>query len=121
MSRISRVFATAATLPIATSLASPAASQEEKDQQLGNVHFATSCNETAQRRFNRGMRYQHSFWYRQSKEIFEQALQADPECRWVVAKVSAVVVPLRSISATKNCATSRACAGSLNRASAGNV
>lgn len=26
------------------------------------------------------MRYEHSFWYRQSKEIFEQALAADPGC-----------------------------------------
>jgi hypothetical protein len=26
------------------------------------------------------MRYQHSFWYRPSKEIFEEALTADPEC-----------------------------------------
>ena len=26
------------------------------------------------------MRYQHSFWYRQSKEIFEEVLKADPEC-----------------------------------------
>jgi hypothetical protein len=76
-------------LAIAMSFASPATSQEEKDQQLGNVHFATSCNETAQRRFNRGMRYQHSFWYRQSKEIFEEALQADPECSiayWGIAQ-----------------------------------
>ena len=54
--------------------------QEETDQRFGTVHFATSCNETAQRRFDRGMRYQHSFWYRESKEIFEEAVKADPEC-----------------------------------------
>jgi tetratricopeptide (TPR) repeat protein len=62
------------------SVQQPAASQEETDQRLGTVHFATSCNETAQRRFDRGMRYQHSFWYRESKEIFEEVLKADPEC-----------------------------------------
>jgi tetratricopeptide (TPR) repeat protein len=62
------------------SMAPPAFGQEESDQRLGTVHFATSCNETAQRRFDRGMRYQHSFWYRESKEIFEEALKADPEC-----------------------------------------
>ena len=55
--------------------------QDETDQRFGTVHFATSCNETAQRRFDRGMRYQHSFWYRESKEIFEEALKADPECQ----------------------------------------
>ena len=62
------------------SVQQPAVGQEETDQRLGTVHFATSCNETAQRRFDRGMRYQHSFWYRESKEIFEEVLKADPEC-----------------------------------------
>ena len=61
-------------------VAPPAMGQDETDQRLGTVHFPTSCNETAQRRFDRGMRYQHSFWYRQSKEIFEEVLKADPEC-----------------------------------------
>src|SRR5712691_10525584 len=62
------------------SVQQPALGQEETDQRLGTVHFATSCNETAQRRFDRGMRYQHSFWYRESKEIFEEVAKADPEC-----------------------------------------
>src|SRR4029079_15411855 len=57
-----------------------ATAQQETDQRLGTVHFVTSCNETAQRRFDRGMRYQHSFWYQSSKEIFEEAIKADPEC-----------------------------------------
>src|SRR5262245_42859656 len=64
----------------ATSFTPPALAQEDTDQRLGTVHFATSCNETAQRRFDRGMRYQHSFWYREAKEIFEEALKADPSC-----------------------------------------
>jgi hypothetical protein len=60
---------------------SPASlAQDNSDKQLGSVHFETSCNETAQRRFDRAMRYQHSFWYRQSQEIFEEALKADPKC-----------------------------------------
>ncbi|MGC0388012.1 hypothetical protein [Bradyrhizobium sp. USDA 241] len=61
--------------------ATPAARAEDgTDEQFGKVHFQTSCNEVAQRRFDRGMRYQHSFWYRPAKEIFEETLQADPEC-----------------------------------------
>jgi Tfp pilus assembly protein PilF len=66
----------------------PVASSQENDRQLGNVHFATSCNEVAQRRFDRAMRYQHSFWYRQSQELFETVLQADPSCgiaHWGIA------------------------------------
>src|ERR1044071_8844363 len=70
------LVATAATL----ALPGPPAVAEENEQQLGTVHFATSCNETAQRRFNRAMRYQHSFWYRQAVEIFEDTLKADPGC-----------------------------------------
>src|SRR6478752_2472140 len=59
----------------------PAARAEDgTDEQFGKVHFQTSCNEAAQRRFDRGMRYQPSFWYRPAKEIFEDTLQADPEC-----------------------------------------
>src|SRR5690242_14414181 len=59
----------------------PAARAEDgADEQFGKVHFQTSCAEGAQRRFDRGMRYQHSFWYRESKSIFEDALNADPAC-----------------------------------------
>jgi tetratricopeptide (TPR) repeat protein len=54
--------------------------QENADQKLGTVHFATSCNETAQRRFDRAMRYQHSFWYSASRDIYQEALNADPDC-----------------------------------------
>src|SRR6266568_5359422 len=77
MFRLASAIAMVAT---AASLTPPALAQEETDQRLGTVHFATSCNETAQRRFDRGMRYQHSFWYRESNEIFEDVLKADPEC-----------------------------------------
>ena len=58
----------------------PGIAQESADQRLGTVHFETSCNETAQRRFDRAMRYQHSFWYTASREIYEEVLKADPTC-----------------------------------------
>ena len=71
----------AATLATAAfGAGSLAFAQDETDQKLGKVHFATTCNEVAQRRFDRAMRYQHSFWYAQSKEIYEEALKADPTC-----------------------------------------
>jgi hypothetical protein len=80
MLKLSITAASAAALATGLSLAIPAFGQEESEQRLGAVHFPTSCNETAQRRFDRGMRYQHSFWYRQSKEIFEDVLKADADC-----------------------------------------
>src|SRR5476651_1835235 len=47
---------------------------------LGKVHFETSCAPEAAAAFDRGMLYQHSFWYRSSQKSFEQALKADPGC-----------------------------------------
>jgi tetratricopeptide (TPR) repeat protein len=77
-----RSASAAAAAAIAASFAcsQPIFAQDETDQRFGTVHFDTSCNELAQRRFDRAMRYQHSFWYRESKEIFEEAIKADPEC-----------------------------------------
>jgi Tfp pilus assembly protein PilF len=70
--------ACAAALALCAIGAAPAVAQG--DAQLGNVHFETSCNEVAQRRFDRAMRYQHSFWYSAARDIYQQAAQADPEC-----------------------------------------
>ena len=50
------------------------------NKQLGKVHFETSCTPAAQKLFNQGMLYQHSFWYRSSQKTFEDALKADPNC-----------------------------------------
>jgi Tfp pilus assembly protein PilF len=82
-------LAAAFAAALATGIAQSAAAQDAAEQRLGAVHFETSCNETAQRRFDRGMRYQHSFWYRASKDIFEDVLKADPDCAiayWGIAK-----------------------------------
>ena len=75
-------------LPLAVALAcaawfgaaAPSVAQDDSEQRLGKVHFPTSCNETAQRRFDRAMRYQHSFWYAASQEIYQDTLKADPDC-----------------------------------------
>ena len=77
--RKSLLTATAGLAALALTSPGPTAAQGEADQQLGNVSFETSCNDVAQRRFNRAMRYQHSFWYGAAKEIFEEVAQADPQ------------------------------------------
>src|SRR3979409_2604687 len=71
-------FAIAVMAAAGFSLAQPALAQSE--EKLGAVNFETSCNPEAQRLFNQGMLYQHSFWYRASQKVFEDALKADPEC-----------------------------------------
>ncbi len=54
--------------------------QTAEQDRFGAVHFATSCNETAQRRFDRAIRFQHSFWYAPARQVFEEAAQADDKC-----------------------------------------
>src|SRR6267154_732138 len=72
-------FAIAATAAVALSFAQPALGQSDRNQ-LGTVHFETSCKPEAQKLFDSGMLYQHSFWYRASQQTFGDVLKADPEC-----------------------------------------
>jgi hypothetical protein len=72
-------FAIAATAAVGLSFAQPALGQSDANQ-LGTVHFETSCKPEAQKLFDGGMLYQHSFWYRASQQAFEDVLKADPEC-----------------------------------------
>ncbi|KAB2849106.1 MAG: hypothetical protein F9K44_08960 [Hyphomicrobiaceae bacterium] len=83
-----KMFVVAASMTIFLSVPQDLAAQKSVDQQLGQVNFETSCNKVAQRRINRAMRYQHSYWYLPAKEMFEEALKADPACaiaQWGVA------------------------------------
>jgi tetratricopeptide (TPR) repeat protein len=78
--RTSVVLAAAGLAALAIGPSQRAAGQSDVDQQLGSVNFEISCNDTAQRRFNRAMRYQHSYWYAAAKEIFEEVAKADETC-----------------------------------------
>src|SRR6195256_797800 len=71
--------ALAITLALSTGLALAQPAHAD-DTTLGKVNFETSCNPEAQKLFNQGMLYQHSFWYRASQRTFEDVLKADPEC-----------------------------------------
>jgi tetratricopeptide (TPR) repeat protein len=73
------ILAIAVTASAAISLAQPAHAQAN-DEKLGTVNFETSCKPEAQKLFNQGMLYQHSFWYRASQNVFEDVLKADPQC-----------------------------------------
>ena len=71
-------LAIAATLSTGILLAH--AQTDAEKEKLGTVNFETSCNPAAQKLFNQGMLYQHSFWYRASQNVFEDVLKADPQC-----------------------------------------
>ena len=79
--RKSLLAASVSIAALGLSSSGPTSAQSDVDQQLGNVHFKTSCNEVAQRRFDRAMRYQHSYWYLNAKEVFEEAPEGRPDLR----------------------------------------
>jgi hypothetical protein len=49
-------------------------------EKLGEVHFATSCNEPAQSEFNRALALLHSFQFSRAIEGFNAVLREDPTC-----------------------------------------
>jgi hypothetical protein len=49
-------------------------------EKLGEVHFATSCNEVAQGEFNRAVALLHSFQFSGAIEGFNAVLGEDPTC-----------------------------------------
>ena len=73
-----------------------AASAEE----LGRVHFQTSCTPAAQEKFDRGLAMVHSFVYPDSVRAFTEAAAADPQCAiayWGIAishRPNPLVLPL---------------------------
>jgi len=69
-----------AAAALASLLAAGPGLAHEGQEQLGNVHFPTSCTPQAQTLFDRAMLFQHSFWYSASGRAFEDVLKADPGC-----------------------------------------
>jgi tetratricopeptide (TPR) repeat protein len=66
-----------------TLLASSGRAQEHRHgngEKLGTVHFATSCNEAAQKEFNRGVALLHSFQFNRAIEGFNAVLGEDATC-----------------------------------------
>src|SRR4051812_44684834 len=59
-------------------------------EQLGTVHFETSCAPAAQVEFDRGVALLHSFQFGRARESFRAVLKADPKCamaNWGIAIV----------------------------------
>src|SRR5712671_2339852 len=69
-------------------------------QELGRVHFQTSCTPQAQEKFDRGLAMVHSFVYPDSIQAFTEAATADPQCAiayWGIAissRPNPLVLPL---------------------------
>src|SRR5437016_862760 len=57
-------------------------------EEIGAVHFRTSCLKKVEADFNRAVALLHSFQYEQTRAAFEGVLAADPGCamaEWGVA------------------------------------
>ncbi|HEY3731115.1 MAG TPA: hypothetical protein VGL28_07610 [Steroidobacteraceae bacterium] len=54
--------------------------QHEAGEKLGEVHFATSCNQPAQGDINRSVALLHSFQFSRAIEGFNAVLRDDPTC-----------------------------------------
>jgi tetratricopeptide (TPR) repeat protein len=58
------------------------------EQQVGSVHFATSCAKPVQPGFQRGVALLHSFQYEQARVAFQEIAKQDPQCamaHWGIA------------------------------------
>jgi tetratricopeptide (TPR) repeat protein len=69
-------------------------------QDLGRVHFETSCTPQAQDKFDRGLAMVHSFFYPDTIQAFTEAAAADPQCAiayWGIAissRPNPLILPL---------------------------
>jgi tetratricopeptide (TPR) repeat protein len=54
--------------------------QGKPPERLGQVHFPVTCNDTAQKEFNRAMALFHSFWFDPAKQSFAKVLELDAQC-----------------------------------------
>jgi Tfp pilus assembly protein PilF len=55
---------------------------------IGTVNFETSCSPAVKTRFNEGVALLHSFWFQESRDIFNDVLKQDPNCamaQWGIA------------------------------------
>jgi tetratricopeptide (TPR) repeat protein len=61
---------------------------ELTEQEVGSVHFATSCSKDVQTSFQRAVALLHSFQYEQAREAFQNVSKQDPKCamaEWGIA------------------------------------
>jgi len=78
MARVRFIAAVLLILAAARSMAQE--HQHGNGERLGSVNFATSCNESAQKEFNRAVALLHSFQFRRAIEGFNAVLGEDATC-----------------------------------------
>jgi tetratricopeptide (TPR) repeat protein len=57
-------------------------------EEIGSIHFATSCAKNVEGGFNRAVALLHSFQYEQARAAFQEVAKSDPQCamaQWGIA------------------------------------
>ena len=76
-----RTLLTGMTLLVLLSAAAVTAQTATTDaDQIGQVHFHTSCRAEAQVHFDRAVALLHSFWFPEAIKVFHTVLETDPSC-----------------------------------------
>jgi tetratricopeptide (TPR) repeat protein len=58
------------------------------EEEVGSVHFATSCSKSVEGNFNRAVALLHSFQYEKARAAFTEIFSRDPQCamaQWGIA------------------------------------
>jgi hypothetical protein len=76
---MNRRFQSILGLAASSLFALPAASRPLPDQ-LGKVHFPTTCSSDVQPTIEKGLALLHSFQYKESEQTFTEAATQDPKC-----------------------------------------
>ncbi len=82
------VFLTALLCCTSLRLAAQEHHHELSAEEVGSVHFLTSCSKTVELSFDRSVALLHSFQYEQAREAFNEVSKQDPSCamaQWGVA------------------------------------
>src|SRR5438093_10391214 len=61
---------------VLVAITGPALAQDK----LGKVTFPTSCDAKVQSQFERGVAMLHSYWFTESRKVFDAIVQQDPSC-----------------------------------------
>jgi hypothetical protein len=75
-------------LAFVSALADEGHHHELSEEEVGSVHFMTSCAKSVEQDFNRAVALLHSFQYEDTRHAFEQIVSRDPQCamaEWGVA------------------------------------
>ena len=76
------------TIMILVCLTSVTTAIAQEASSIGEVHFATSCDQSVGADFDRAVALLHSFEFAESRQTFEAVAEADPDCamaHWGVA------------------------------------